>query len=109
MSHKTLGLLASFVILAVALTLKLGSYQGALSYAQSGSVSGIYTYHYDNMRTGLNAAETILTPANVNSATFEKIYSDAVDGQMYAEPLYVEKRERSRQRHAQRRIRRDRE
>jgi hypothetical protein len=47
------------------------------------------TYHYDNGRTGLNPNETILTPANVNSATFGKLNLLAVDGKVDAEPLYL--------------------
>ena len=47
------------------------------------------TYHYDNGRTGLNPNETILTPANVNSATFGKLNFIAVDGKVDAEPLYL--------------------
>ena len=47
------------------------------------------TYHYDNARDGLNAAETILTPSNVNSTQFGKIGFDTVDGLVDAQPLYV--------------------
>ncbi len=50
----------------------------------------VATYHYDTMRTGLNADETILTPANVNQSTFGKIASFTVDGQIYGQPLYLQ-------------------
>ncbi len=49
----------------------------------------VTTYHYDNARDGLNAAETILTPSNVNSTHFGKIGFDTVDGLVDAQPLYV--------------------
>src|SRR5438128_323507 len=48
----------------------------------------VLTYHNKNQRTGLNANETVLTPANVNVQTFGKIGQVAVDGQVYAQPLY---------------------
>ncbi len=59
-------------------------------YTYSGpNVQGIYTHHYDNLRTGQNTAETILTPANVNKATFGKKFALPVDGWIHAQPLYV--------------------
>ena len=50
---------------------------------------GAYTYHYDNLRTGQNPSETVLTPANVNQSQFGKLTSYATDGFSYSSPLYV--------------------
>jgi hypothetical protein len=50
----------------------------------------VTTHHYDNARTGQNTAETILTPANVNSTLFGKLFALSVDGQVYAQPLYMQ-------------------
>jgi hypothetical protein len=49
----------------------------------------VTTYHYNVARDGLNAKETILTQANVNSAQFGKVGFDAVDGKVDAQPLYL--------------------
>jgi Abnormal spindle-like microcephaly-assoc'd, ASPM-SPD-2-Hydin len=51
--------------------------------------AGMFTYHNDNARDGQNQQETVLTPSNVNVAQFGKLFSYAVDGQVYAQPLYV--------------------
>jgi Bacterial Ig-like domain (group 3)/MBG domain (YGX type)/PQQ enzyme repeat len=49
----------------------------------------VYTRSYDNARTGANLQETILTPANVNSTSFGKLFTVHTDGEIFAQPLYV--------------------
>jgi len=57
--------------------------------APTGTIN-VLTRQNDNQHTGQNLQETILTPTNVNSGSFGKIFSYPVDGQIYAEPLYVQ-------------------
>ena len=52
-------------------------------------VQGVYTHKYDNTRQGANLSETILTPQNVNSTTFGKLFTLNVDGSIFGQPLYV--------------------
>jgi hypothetical protein len=49
----------------------------------------VTTFHYNNSRDGLNAQETTLTLANVNSTAFGKVGFDSVDGLVDAEPLFL--------------------
>jgi hypothetical protein len=55
----------------------------------SGSSTDVTTYHYDNLRTGQNTHETVLTHANVNSSSFGLLGAFPVDGHVDAQPLYL--------------------
>ncbi len=59
------------------------------SFAFSQTVN-VLTRHNNNQHTTQNLQETILTTTNVNSSSFGKLFSYPVDGQIYAEPLYVQ-------------------
>jgi hypothetical protein len=56
--------------------------------AQTGRPN-VITQHNDNSRTGANLAETVLNTSTVNVNQFGKLFSRAVDGEIYAQPLYV--------------------
>ena len=49
----------------------------------------VTTSQYDNARSGANRVETILTPRNVNVRHFGKLFTLKVDGDVYAQPLFL--------------------
>jgi hypothetical protein len=57
--------------------------------ATAAQAPDVTTYHYNVRRDGVNAQETILTPANVNVSTFGKLNFLSVDGKVDAEPLFL--------------------
>ena len=67
----------------------IGDALGRLQRPYGGTPIDVTTYHYDQGRTGWNAAETDLTPASVASAKFGLLATLEVDGNVLAQPLLV--------------------
>jgi len=76
------GVLAR-IACAAGLTVLFGS---ALTACAQTSVT---TQHNDNYRTGWNASESVLTPANVNPTQFGLLATTVVDDQVDAQPLII--------------------
>jgi hypothetical protein len=51
--------------------------------------AGTFTWRNDVQRTGQNPQELALSTTTLNSTNFGKLFACPVDGEMYAEPLYV--------------------
>jgi hypothetical protein len=49
----------------------------------------VWTHHNDNLRTGANLSETLLNTGNVKVNQFGRLFSYAVDADIYTQPLYV--------------------
>ena len=49
----------------------------------------VLTFHNDQLRSGANTTEFVLNTGNVNQSQFGLKHTYSVDGQIYAQPLYV--------------------
>ena len=65
-----------------------GSQSAAATVAVT-DLAGVYTYHNDLARDGVNAHEYALTPQSVTGSAFGKLFSCTVDGAVYAQPLWI--------------------
>src|SRR5216684_2350831 len=61
---------------------------GKLNVVQSASLN-VLTNRGNNARNNANLEESILNTANVNPSQFGKLFTRAVVGDIYAQPLYV--------------------
>jgi hypothetical protein len=61
-----------------------------LPFAGRAEALNVTTQKLDAGRSGATLNETALTPSNVNSTTFGKLFEQTVDGELYAQPLIVE-------------------
>lgn len=61
----------------------------ALPFPLLAQPASVTTQHNDVNRTGSNLREPVLNTSNVNVAQFGKLFTRAVDGHIYAQPLYV--------------------
>jgi hypothetical protein len=62
---------------------------GASGTGGSPAVGSVITNRYDNLRSSSNTKENVLNTSNVNQTQFGLRYSFTVDGQVYAQPLYL--------------------
>ncbi len=59
------------------------------AHAGSTTTVSVLTQHNNTDRTGVNPNETILNTSNVNTNSFGLLFKLYVNGQIYAQPLYV--------------------
>lgn len=58
-------------------------------YVPADAASAVFTYKGDNTRQGVYSHEMALSPASLASGSLHKAESYPVDGQVYAQPLYI--------------------
>jgi hypothetical protein len=76
----------SHTVIATSVALATSSASASVAVTD---LAGVFTYHNDLSRTGANTQEYALNSSMVGSGTFGKLFSCAVDGAVYAQPLWV--------------------
>ncbi|WP_141305770.1 outer membrane protein assembly factor BamB family protein, partial [Sinomonas atrocyanea] len=66
-----------------------GALVGAGLLVGTTASADVGTIAVDSLRTGWDSSESALSPSAVGSTNFGKLFSTAVDGQVYAQPLVV--------------------
>lgn len=80
--------LGSHTITATSAAVPSASVSAGLTINNS-APAAVLTYHNDDARDGAFLEERTLTPSNVKSTQFGKLAAYPVDGQVYAQPLYM--------------------
>ena len=80
---------ANLTVTAVLQTTPPISASAGVTIVPPGSFTGVYSWRNDNSLTGQNTREATLTLSNVGGGQFGKLFGCPVDGQIYAQPLYV--------------------
>lgn len=80
--------IGAHIIVATSVAIPTASVHTALTVVNIAQAA-VLTYHNDDARDGAYLEEVALTPANVNATQFGKLASYPVDGQVYAQPLYL--------------------
>ena len=64
-------------------------WSGDCTFGAGAAPVPVLTWRYDLTHAGQNTKETALTPANVNTSSFGKLFTLPVDSSVYAQPLYM--------------------
>jgi outer membrane protein assembly factor BamB len=90
MAKRSLPVRWFLVAAAVAATAAASPRGPAVVAAQAAaSGPGLETFHYDAARTGWNPGERVLTPQALRSRGLRRLWTEPVDGDVYASPLVV--------------------
>lgn len=89
-SRQALFLMVSaFMVVCISTGTLIALNVFSLKSARAATNNAITTYKGDNNRTGAFSNETALNKSNVNATSFGRHVTYPVDGQVYAEPLFV--------------------